>query len=44
MRSILGQALSWLYTRFLFGERCSETMEGCPVCDKWAEHDDIFNR
>ena len=22
-----------------FGPRCSDTMEGCPCCDTWAEYD-----
>lgn len=35
--------ISYVYTRRLFGPRCEEHMDGCPVCDAWRTHDEIFN-
>ncbi len=44
MRSdLFDRALSWLYVRQVWGGRCPENVKGCPSCDKWAEHDWLFN-
>ena len=39
----LDHLISYVYTRRLFGPRCEEHMDGCPVCDAWRTHDEIFN-
>jgi hypothetical protein len=34
--------ISWVYTRRIFGPRCADYEQGCPVCDAWNFHDDLF--
>ena len=41
--SWIDQFISWLYIRKLWGPRCPDYQEGCPCCEKWKEHDEIFN-
>lgn len=36
--------LSWLYIRRLYGPRCPEYADGCYCCEKWKDHDEIFNQ
>lgn len=43
LRVEMDRLVSWFYIRRIWGDRCRETMPGCPTCDKWAEHDEIFN-
>lgn len=38
----IDRIISYVYTRRLFGPRCKEHMDGCPCCDAWRTHDDIF--
>ena len=40
---IIDRFISWLYTRKWYGPRCPEHETGCPCCDKWREHDELFN-
>ena len=40
---IIDRFISWLYTRRVWGPRCDEDQLGCPCCDKWREHDELFN-
>jgi Uma2 family endonuclease len=35
--------LSWLYIRQLWGPRCDGFEPDCFVCQKWREHDEVFN-
>lgn len=35
--------LSWLYTRIIFGPRCTTAEPLCLVCRKWTVHDELFN-
>lgn len=35
--------VSWLYTRRLYGPRCDEFADRCPVCEAWQFHDEAFN-
>lgn len=35
--------LSFLYVRKLWGERCSDFEPECVVCQRWQEHDELFN-
>lgn len=35
--------LSYVYTRRLFGPRCSEVEPTCACCQAWITHDEIFN-
>lgn len=39
---MLDRLLSWLYTRKVWGPRCSERETGCACCDAWATHDWLF--
>lgn len=39
---MIDRFISWLYTRKLFGNRCYEFQEGCPVCEQWKLHDEMF--
>ena len=39
---MLDRFISWIYTRKIFGPRCDEYSQGCPVCDAWKFHDDVF--
>jgi hypothetical protein len=43
IRNIFEHFLSWLYTRQMYGPRCSDFAEHCPCCEAWQQHDDIFN-
>lgn len=38
----LNRPISWLYTRLLFGSRCSDYEKLCPSCGAWKEHDELF--
>ena len=38
----IDRIISYVYTRRMFGARCEEKMEGCPCCNAWEFHDDIF--
>ena len=35
--------LSWLYITRLWGDRCPDYDELCACCEKWKEHDWLFN-
>jgi hypothetical protein len=37
------RVISWLYTRKIWGPRCSEFEPECPCCDRWKQHDELFN-
>ena len=39
---MIDRFISWLYTCKIFGLRCSEHEQGCPCCDAWKRHDDLF--
>ena len=43
MTHMFDRFISWLYTRHIWGPRCSEYQEGCPCCEAWATHDEMFN-
>ena len=30
------------YVKEMYGPRCPDSEEGCPVCDMWALHDKLF--
>ena len=38
------RALSRLYIRELWGPRCVDYDKHCQTCQRWREHDDIFER
>jgi hypothetical protein len=33
--------ISWLYTRKLYGPRCSDFEATCPCCEAWQNHDEL---
>ena len=39
---MIDRLISWIYTRRLFGLRCEEYAEGCPCCEAWKFHDELF--
>jgi hypothetical protein len=41
--SMIDKFISWLYTRKIFGVRCSDFEDGCCVCSAWETHDELFN-
>lgn len=43
MMLIFDRLISWLYTRRIWGPRCTEYAPGCPCCDRWRQHDEMFN-
>lgn len=43
MRDAIDRFISWLYIHRLYGPRCPDYAEGCPYCEKWREHDELFN-
>jgi hypothetical protein len=43
IRDLFDRLISWLYTRRIWGPRCSEYEPGCPCCERWRQHDDLFN-
>lgn len=42
MKNLLDHFISWLYTRKLFGPRCSDYEPGCACCEAWKFHDELF--
>ena len=45
MRRVLGfldRPISWIYTQWIWGPRCSEFEVECCTCRKWAAHDELF--
>lgn len=40
---MLDRFISWLYTRCIYGVRCRGFYHECICCQKWKEHDEIFN-
>lgn len=42
MRNAFERVVSWFYTWLIWGPRCDFPESGCPCCDKWMEHDDLF--
>ncbi len=43
MRNLIDKFISWLYIRRIWGERCDEVEPKCLCCEKWIEHDELFN-
>jgi len=39
---MIDRMISWLYTRRIFGPRCSDYEQECSVCAAWKLHDEIF--
>jgi len=39
----IDQFISWLYICRMWGTRCSTIDPSCGCCEKWIEHDEIFN-
>ena len=39
---MIDRLISWLYTRRLFGPRCSDYKSGCACCEAWEFHDELF--
>ena len=39
---MIDRFISWLYTRRMYGPRCSEYESGCIVCEQWKLHDEVF--
>lgn len=38
----LDRPISWLFTYWIYGPRCTEFMPECCVCEEWARHDEMF--
>lgn len=43
MINFIDRFISWIYTRRIWGVRCSVIDEECMCCQKWIEHDELFN-
>jgi len=44
LNTIIDRLMSWLYTRRIWGPRCPDSEPGCPVCQRWREHDELFEK
>lgn len=39
----IDHAISWIYSYRLWGPRCPDYEPTCVVCQRWRDHDEIFN-
>jgi len=42
MKLFIECLISSLYIKVIWGKRCSTYEESCIVCEKWKEHDEMF--
>ena len=38
----LDRPITWVYTFWIWGPRCTEFEPLCPTCQRWAERDALF--